>query len=106
MEDLEDPLLWREKEIMRIIRKYPTPITTRTIYQLADMAKATALKHLAVLEAKKLVGCVHIGPTKLWWVIEPCPNCGISMQKVFILQCPNCHHIKGEDENGKKELSL
>ena len=103
MKGTKDALSWREENIMNILRRQPTMITTRAIYQLADMAKATALKHLAVLEAKNLVGCVHIGPTKLWWVIECCLNCGDIMQKVFMLQCPNCKYIKGEDKNEKNE---
>lgn len=103
MEDPEDTLSWREKEIMSIIRRQPTMITTRTIYQLADMAKATALKHLAVLKAKNLVGYVPIGPTKLWYIHECCPDCGDVMQNVFMLRCPNCKYIKGEGRNEKNE---
>ena len=94
IKDRAKMLSYREKELLYIISMQMIPITTRKIYQLANMAKATALKHLAVLEATGLIHCIHIGPTKLWKIVERCPKCDAIMEITLISQCPKCNKKK------------
>ena len=98
MKDTEKKLSYREKELMEIINTSPMPITTREIYQRADMAKATALKYLAVLVARGFAEHEYVGPTKLWWIVEHCPICDGIMKHKYVSTCTTCTRKK---RNGK-----
>jgi hypothetical protein len=53
------------------------------IYKAVEMAKATALKHLAVLQAKGLVDYLFIGPTKLWYISKDEKGHSICPRTIF-----------------------
>ena len=93
----DDDLTYREKELLSLIQAQNGRMMTSDIYRVANMAKATALKHLAVLEAKGLIRSEYIGPVKLWWICTHCPKCNAVMSPTFLLYCKTCrNHKTGE----------
>lgn len=86
-----DDLTLREKVILGIIEAQTGRMITADIYRLAPMAKATALKHLEVLEAKGLIYQENLGQVKVWWPVRHCQKCGAAMIPTRTYICPDCN---------------
>jgi hypothetical protein len=90
MEKNEDGLSWREEAVYEYLCEANDDVVTHTIYRKVPMAKATALKSLAVLEAKNLISHEMLGPTKIWRVNRFCEKCNAKMKAHIIYECENC----------------
>jgi Fe2+ or Zn2+ uptake regulation protein len=87
----ENGLSWREQAVLNFILEASDGIVTREVYSNVKMSKATALKSLAVLEAKGLIYHEMVGPSKTWHIQKRCEKCDSPMEPHIVYRCGECN---------------
>lgn len=84
-------LSWREEAVFRFLLEATDGVVTHEVYTNVNMSKATALKSLAVLEAKGLISHEMVGPSKTWHITRKCEKCGRLLIPKVIYLCEDCN---------------